>query len=72
MIASVQLYLVQYYMILVQITFTIYSFDLILFPTPIKDLNNMSINVYGLDEKNNVYLIRISKKENYDKMFDLL
>lgn len=37
-----------------------------------KNLNNLAINVYGLDEKNNIYPIRISEKDNHDKTFDLL
>lgn len=57
---------------------TTYSFDSISYPTPISDinrfenLNNLAINVYGLDDKNNVYPIRISKRDNYDKTFDML
>lgn len=55
-----------------------YSFDCISFPTPQKDItrfetvNNVSVNVYGLDRKNQLYPLRISKKYDYDKDFDIL
>lgn len=37
-----------------------------------EDLNNVLINVYGLDEKNKVFPLQISEKETYKERFDLL
>lgn len=55
-----------------------YSFDDILYPTSFKDIlkfekvNNVSINIFALDDKNKVYPLRISKKETYKECFDLM